>query len=446
MPTELKDKLAEVNEKITATRTEAQEKWSAFEAARDKFAKAGEDANNTESEAFQEMDAINKEYSTKAEELADLEQVRDGVFRAMSGNEPPEVGGEDPATAAAAVARQRQAAEVRESLGTRAAEGDGYKELLASGLLKSDSAKFNASLAQGSLEELKASLITGGSDTSAGAFVVNDQKGYVPQPRRTLTILDLITIGDTESDTVEFVRQNTFVNVAAEIAEATTLTTGTKPEAGLSFEKVTKPVSTIAHWQPATRRALADAGQMRTLIDSQLRYGLELRLENQVMAGNGSGDNLLGIVNTPNILSQAKETDSVADAIHKGMTQMRLGFIEPTGVAMYPTDWEIVRLSRDDSGAKAGTGGYLYGPPAQAGAEQLWGKPVAVTAACGVGTGVVGAWYWATLWLREGIQVLASDSHADFFIKNLIAILAEMRAGFGVQLPPAFCKVTGLNA
>jgi HK97 family phage major capsid protein len=171
---------------------------------------------------------------------------------------------------------------------------------------------------------------------------------------------------------------------------------------------------------------------------------LELRLENQVMAGNGSGDNLLGIINTPNILSQAKGEDSVADAVHKAMTQIRLGYVEPTGVALYPTDWEKVRLSRDEGGGKAGTGAYLYGAPAQAGIEQLWGKPVAVTAATGAGTAVVGAWYWATLWLREGIQVLASDSHADFFIKNLIAILAEMRAGFGVQLPPAFCKVTGL--
>lgn len=442
---DLKDKLSEVNDQITEKRTEAQEKWSAFEAAREKFAKAGEDANNTESEAFQEMDAINKEYSTSAEELKDLESVRDGVFRAMSGEEPPKLGGDSPDLGAEANKVANVARQI-ESLGLRAAKGDGYKDLLDSGLLRSEQAKFNALLASGSVNELKASLITGGSDTSAGAFVLPDQKGYVPQPQRPLTILDLITVGETGSDTVEYVRQNTFVNVAAEIAEATTLATGTKPEAGLSFERISESVSTIAHWQPATRRALADAGQMSTIIDSQLRYGLELRLENQIMAGNGSGDNLLGIVNTPNILSQEKKEDSVADAVHKGMTQMRLGFIEPTGVAMYPTNWETVRLSRDDSGASAGTGGYLYGPPALAGTEQLWGKPVAVTAAAGEGTAVVGAWYWATLWLREGIQVLASDSHADFFIKNLIAILAEMRAGFGVQLPPAFCKVTSLGS
>jgi HK97 family phage major capsid protein len=438
----LKDKLTEVNDQISEKRTEAQEKWSAFEAARDKFASAGEDANNTESEAFKEMDAINKEYSASSEELANLEAVRDGVFRAMSGDEPPKAGDDGPSIAEGIARLSRHEAPL--PLGAAAVEGDSYKELKASGLLESEHAKFNARLAQGSVQELKASLLTGGSETSAGAFVEPDHKGYVPQPQRTRTVLDLITTGTTDSDTVEWVRQNTFTNVAAEIAEATTLATGTKPEASLAFEKVSEAVSTIAHWIPSTRRALSDAGQLRTIVDGQLRYGLELRMENQVVAGNGTGDNLLGILNTPNILGQAKGSDSVADAVHKGMTQMRLGYIEPTGVALFPTDWEKVRLSRDDSGATAGTGGYLYGPPAAAGTEQLWGKPVAVTAAVTAGTGIVGAWYWATLWLREGVQILASDSHSDFFIKNLIAILAETRAAFGVQMPPAFCKVTGL--
>ena len=51
----------------------------------------------------------------------------------------------------------------------------------------------------------------------------------------------------------------------------------------------------------------------------------------------------------------------------------------------------------------------------------------------------------AVLWLREGAQVLASDSHSDFFIKNLVVLLAELRAAFGVLNPTAFCKVTSVD-
>ena len=68
-----------------------------------------------------------------------------------------------------------------------------------------------------------------------------------------------------------------------------------------------------------------------------------------------------------------------------------------------------------------------------------------MTAACPDDTGIVGDWRQAALWVRDGVQVLASDSHSDFFTKNLIAILAEMRAAFGVLMPKAFCKVTGLD-
>jgi hypothetical protein len=63
---------------------------------------------------------------------------------------------------------------------------------------------------------------------------------------------------------------------------------------------------------PATRRSLSDVGQLRTLIESQLRYGLEYRLESEVVNGDGSGENLTGILQTSNILSQAKGSDSVA--------------------------------------------------------------------------------------------------------------------------------------
>jgi HK97 family phage major capsid protein len=92
---------------------------------------------------------------------------------------------------------------------------------------------------------------------------------------------------DRNSDQVKFARQTTFTNVAAETAEATATSVGTKPEATIAFEVVTADVKTIAHWVPATRRSLSDAGQLRTLIESQLAYGLEYRLESEVVNGDG---------------------------------------------------------------------------------------------------------------------------------------------------------------
>jgi len=50
-------------------------------------------------------------------------------------------------------------------------------------------------------------------------------------------------------------------------------------------------------------------------------------------------------------------------------------------------------------------------------------------------------WRKAVLWDRQQATISVSDSHADFFIRNMIAILAEMRAAFGLIRPSAFVEV-----
>jgi hypothetical protein len=57
------------------------------------------------------------------------------------------------------------------------------------------------------------------------------------------------------------------------------------------------------------------------------------------------------------------------------------------------------------------------------------------------GTGLLGYWPDATLWVRSGVSLSVSDSHSDYFTKRQVAILAEMRGAFSVQRPGAFCKV-----
>jgi HK97 family phage major capsid protein len=428
----LRGKLAEVQQQISGKEIEVKEKWTAFEQKRDQFVKAGNEANATDSQEFKEAEQIHKEYSAATGELKQLEQVRNGVFSMLA------------STGAPAMSNQKVERNETKSLSERALESPEYKGLVDSGALHSDKRSFVATLAEMTLPEVKA-LITGVSDTSAGAFITNQRESYVAQPRRMSRIMNLITMGETSVDAIEYARQTTFTNVAVEVAEATSTTTGTKPEATIAFEKVTETVKTIAHWIPATRRALADESQLRTLIDSQLRYGLEFRLENQIVNGGGTGEDLTGILNTTNVLTQAKGSLSVSDALHKAITQIRLGFIEPNGIAMHPSDWEVVRLSRDDAGTVSGTGAYLYGPPSQAVEPTIWGLPVAVTPAIPDDTALVGDFSKAVLWLREGAQVLATDSHSDFFVKNLVALLAEMRAALGVLLPQAFCKVTSVD-
>lgn len=286
------------------------------------------------------------------------------------------------------------------------------------------------------IQELKA-LVTGLSDTSGGALIGTDyqQPPLVFLGMRPLTIRDLITIGQTNSDLVEYPQAGALTNNAAPVAEATDTSTGTKPESGLALTKVTTAVKTIAHWIPATKRAIADAGQIRTLIDNFLRYGLAEELEDQVISGDGTGENLTGILNTAGITAQAYDTSILTTARKARTKAYTVGRARPTAYALHPLDWEAFDLTQDNEAR------YYFGGPSVIGNPRLWGLPVVETEALPQGTGLTGDFKQAVLWDREQASVSMSDSHANFFVQNLVAILAELRAAFGVFRPAALVSI-----
>ncbi len=287
-------------------------------------------------------------------------------------------------------------------------------------------------------------LVTGDSSTSGGAFVQTDYTGiYEPLGRRPFTLRDLISIRTTQSDTVEFVRQTAKVTQSVPVAEANVTTysgatgevEGEKPEGAMAFEKVTATVKTIACWVPATKRALADVAQLRGLIDQELRDDLQEDWEDECVGGDGSGEHLTGIEHTSGVLSQAWDTDLLTTA-RKAVTAVRVtGRARPTAWLAHPNDAETIDLLKD------GENRYYYGGPQQGGNLQLWRYPVVECEAVTEGQAILGDFRKAVFWDREQATIQVSDSHSDFFIRNMVAILAEMRGCFALIRPSAFVKV-----
>lgn len=296
------------------------------------------------------------------------------------------------------------------------------------------------------------SLFTGASATSGGAFVVNDRTDIVEMlGRRPFTIRNLVSNRRTSSDAVEFVRQTSHTNNAAVVAEATSsamptapetagalvLATGGgyKPEGDWAFEVVTTNVKTIAEWVPVTKRALADVNQLQGLINDELRIDVQEEEEDQILNGDGSGENFTGINNTSGIQTQAFATN-IFDSVRKGITKARtVGRVNPNAVVMNPSDAEAIDLAKD------GNTQYYYGGPQSMGPRTLWGVPVVESEAQAAGTALLGDFTKAVIWDREQTTVTMTDSHADFFIRNLVAVLAEERLAFGVTRPTAFVQV-----
>ena len=287
-------------------------------------------------------------------------------------------------------------------------------------------------------------LITGLDSTSAGAFVVAEQTGiYEPLGRYPTVLRDLISIRQTTSDVVEYVRQTAQVTQAAPTAEAnvkyvtgaTGEITGEKPQGAMTFERVSETIKTIAVYVGATKRALADAAQIRGIIDQELREDLVDCLEDQLFNGDGVGENFTGLTNQVGTLVQAFNTDILTTTRQALTTILTTGRQIPTAWAFSPTDWETVELLQDNDGR------YYWGGPLSQGPPRMWGVPVVQSFHQTAGSAWLANWRKAVLWDREQATITATDSHDDWFIRNMVAILAEMRAAFGLIRPSAFVNV-----
>ena len=285
---------------------------------------------------------------------------------------------------------------------------------------------------------------------SAGSLIRVDRDPTVYQnPNRPIRIRDLIPSIPTSSNAVEFVRELAFTNNAGPQGTVTGIGSGefvAKNESNITYEDVTKPIRTIAHWFPASRQVLSDAPMLQGLINSRATYGLDLKSDQQLLLGDGTGQELDGllvdgainnILRLPAGTTVAQKPGAMIDHIRKAKTACQLfDYYNMTGLVLNPTDWELLET------AKATDGHYLMvSMPTTTAVETVWRIPVIVTNAMPANTFLLGDWTMgAVIYDREDISIRISESHADYFTRNGVAILAEERYTLGIPLPKAFCK------
>jgi HK97 family phage major capsid protein len=394
-----------------------------------------------------ERDNIDKHMKSAADLLANAEKEK--AFRAQMTDLSAGLGlGEEPEKVAER--RGEKGRKGAESLGARFAGSQEYKSLLSSAPDSRFSEKTRVHsqiMGAGGMKDL---FYSGERDVSAGWLVETDHRGMqTPFYERPLSVRSLFSSGSTTSDTIDYVRLVSVENGAQVVPEARTIdpvgvngativTAGVKPQSTFDFDRDSTTVKTIAHWIPITKRALSDAAQIKTMIDSFLRYGLEEALEDELLTGNGTGEHFLGLYNTPGVQTQgATGAQDNLDITRMARTKVRIGGrATPTAYVMNPLDWQKVELLRNDNGD------FYGGGPFQLTTPRLWGLPVIESEAVQPGTAWCAAWNYGVIYDREQASVQATDSHADFFVRNLVAILCEMRAAFAVLRPSAFVKIT----
>lgn len=296
-----------------------------------------------------------------------------------------------------------------------------------------------------------------GTAASAGALIRPDRDPNVYRSiggYRQIRIRDLLPSVPTSSGSVEIMRLTSFDDQSAP-QQAQSMPSSAagggeleaKKKSNLVWTLVTVPVRTIAHYVIASRQALSDAPMLQGLIDTELTYGLQLEADDQLLNGDGTGQNLSGIMLDANI-NDVGEMDpgiddedvpaAMIDHIRAAVTECQKDeYYNINGVVMNPVDWQILET------AKATDGHYLLVAFAATSPEtpSVWRVPVVVTNAMEEGEFLLGDWrLGATVYEREGVSVRVSESHANLFVENGVAVLAEERYTLAVNRPQAFCK------
>jgi HK97 family phage major capsid protein len=249
-------------------------------------------------------------------------------------------------------------------------------------------------------------------------------------------ILDLIPVFPTDQASFKYMEETTRTHASTEVDEG-----GAFPESTFVYTERESVVRKIGDHIPVTDEQLEDVNMVASLLDQRLTYGVRRRLASQILNGSGTGTptQLRGVLNTSNIQTQAKSTDSIMGAAYKAITKVRFtGQAEPSAFVFHPNDWQDVVLAQES------TGNFLWGHPSMGPVTSLWGLPVALSTGIAENTALVGDWTnFSRLDEKRGVDVQVGYI-GDQFKEGKKTLRADMRAAFTVTRPAAFCTITGV--
>lgn len=189
--------------------------------------------------------------------------------------------------------------------------------------------------------------------------------------------------------------------------------------------------------QPLDRFVLEDAPALRDFLSAELVDAVRRAIEYEVVNGDGSGEHFTGLNNISGVQTIPAAADLLA-GVRTAITKLQTVSIQPSFVAVNPSDLEAAQLKRNTSGAFDWA---VDGAPVDAGRAQAWGVTLIPTPAVPSKTA------WA---IGEDAIQLSTDGQVrvdwglvnDNFVKNEITLRAETRANLDALRPSGLVKIT----
>lgn len=286
-----------------------------------------------------------------------------------------------------------------------------------------------------------------------------DEVGYSPyleetdtpvyEHQRPLTIEALLGSGSISGQVLKYPVYGKLEHETMMTAEGKTITKSHMP----APDWVTDKIGKAAVMWDVSEEMMEDLPYVVTEVNEQNDYAMSLEMEDQLLNGDGTGDNIKGIVLRIAEGSKIADGDSrtVADRIFHAKTMIfeNTGF-QADGLVISPADYEALRLAKNANGDYYG-GGFML--PAYEGTGVMvisntpWGLRTVVTPAVADGKCYVGAWKASAKVLKKGgRRFKTTNSDASKFGQDMTTNKLSQRFGLQMKYPYGVVEVSTVAA
>lgn len=202
-----------------------------------------------------------------------------------------------------------------------------------------------------------------------------------------------------------------------------------KSQADFDLVEASSQVKKVAAWIKVSKEMVDDLSFMRGEINNELIEIVELKLDEQLLSGNGVGDNLTGLLSYAQAFNPAAQfLTSIPfandfDVLRVAMAQIANANFAANYIVMNPADVADMELT------KTSTGEYtlpMFVPMAD-GVTRVANVPVVANNGVASGDYLIGDFTKSNLRMREDLNIQVGYVDKDF-TNNMMTILCEARA------------------
>ena len=248
------------------------------------------------------------------------------------------------------------------------------------------------------------------------------------------SVLDVLPVVQHEGSRYAYLRQASRVNNAAVVPVGTL-----KPTSVYGIQRIEQDLAVIAHVSEGIDTYwLNDAPSLQQFINSELLYGLRVAIEAQVLNGNGTAPNMLGLLQVSGIQAQAAVGTDLFKTTRAAITALETVGEIPGAFVVNPVDWQRFELA-----TASGSGEFiLENSPVDRAEQKLWGVPVVLSTTIAAGTAVLIDLDDVALQTDTfGIVTKWSENVGTDFSFNMLRARSEGRFGIAVYQPLGVCKI-----